>query len=147
MYWLRLFLLWTSKICFFCVSITFQWLYNNPTFEKFVQKHIIDAEIDPYVQSSSFLSSPPDRCGCPPRCRCSVRECRPSADNNQRSRHRSSTRRRRRGRSSAARSARQSARLETSPRQLRAFSSWPGDSPGCCGCLFKKTKQKTNLWI
>lgn len=91
--------------------------------------------INSYVQSSSFLSSPPDRCGCPPHRRCSVPACRLSADSNQRSRLRSSTRRRRRGRSSAARSARRSARPETSPHRWPASSWSPGDSPGCFGCL------------
>lgn len=91
-----------------------------------------------YVQSSSFLSSPPDRCGCPPRRRCSVPACRPSACSSQRSRLQNSTHRRRRGRSSAARSARQSARLGTSPLLWQVFSWSPDGSRGCSGCLHRQ---------
>lgn len=88
-----------------------------------------------YAQSSSFLSSPPGRCGCPPRRRCSGPACHPSACNSLRSRLQSSTRHRRRGRSSAARSVLQNARPGTSLLQWQVSFWSPSGSRGCSGCL------------
>lgn len=88
-----------------------------------------------YAQSSSFLSSPPGRCGCPPRRRCSGPACHPLACNSQRSRLQSSTRHRRRGRSSAARSVLQNARPGTSLLQWQVSFWSPNGSRGCSGCL------------
>lgn len=93
-----------------------------------------------YAQSSSFPSSPPDRCGCLPRRRCSGPACRLSACSSQRSHLQSSTRHRRHGRSSAARSARQSARPGTSPRRWQASSWSPDGSQGCFGYLQREGK-------
>lgn len=125
-------------------------------YDFFTSLHRLDAELHPgiygriqvscstahgqkltftYAQNSSFPSSLPGRCGCPPHRRCSGPVCRPSACSIQRSRLRSSTRRRRRGRSSAARSARRSARPGTSPHRWPVSSWSPDGSQGCFGCL------------
>lgn len=95
-----------------------------------------------YARSSSFPSSPPDRCGCLPHHKCSDPACRLLVGSSPRIRPRSKTRRRRRDRSIAARSARQSAHLGTSPRRWRVSSWSPDDSRGCFGCLKRKENKR-----